>query len=288
MTRTDGRGASTGVSRLSGLWPRPLPVIMGVINCTPDSFSDGGRFLRLDRAVAHGLQLLDDGAEILDVGGESTRPGAAPVPAEEEVERVLPVIEILRRERPWAVISVDTAKPEVAKAALSNGADLVNDVTAGAAPEMLKTVSAAGAGIILMHMRGTPRTMQTETRYHHVVAEVTHFLRGRLRAAISAGIPAAAVWLDPGIGFGKDDAGNLALLAALPELATLGQPVVVGPSRKSFIGRMTEATPEERLPGTLAALIPAMQCPRSVVRVHDPGPVLQFLTVARGIEEAKP
>jgi len=130
--------------------------------------------------------------------------------------------------------------------------------------------------------------MQAETRYHHVVAEVVHFLRGRLRAAMSARIPADAVWLDPGIGFGKDVAGNLELLAALPELGTLGHPVVVGPSRKSFIGRMTGAAPEERLPGTLAALTSALQCPRSVVRVHDPGPVLQFLTVARGIEEAKP
>ncbi len=288
MTRTNGRGASTGAGRLNGLWPRPLPVIMGVLNCTPDSFSDGGRFLRLDHAVAHGLQLLNDGADILDVGGESTRPGATAVSPEEELERIIPVIETLRRERPGAVISVDTTKPEVAEAALSSGADLVNDVTAGTAPGMLETVSRAGAGIILMHMRGTPRTMQAETRYHHVVAEVTQFLRNRLQAAMSAGIPPSSVWLDPGIGFGKDAAGNLALLAALPELATLGHPVVVGPSRKSFIGRMTGAEPEHRLPGTLAALAPALSCPRSVVRVHDPAPALQFLTVARGIQEANP
>lgn len=261
---------------------------MGVLNRTPDSFSDGGRFLQLDHAVAHGLQLLDDGADILDVGGESTRPGATAVSPEEELKRVIPVIEALRRERPEAIISVDTTKPEVAAAALSSGADLVNDVTAGAAPGMLETVSRAGAGIILMHMRGTPRTMQGKTRYHHVVAEVTQFLRNRLQAALSAGIPPGSVWLDPGIGFGKDDAGNLALLAALPELGTLGHPVVVGPSRKSFIGRMTGASPKDRLPGTLAALTPALRCARSVVRVHDPAPALQFLTVARGIEEANP
>lgn len=283
-----GGGASTGADRLARLWPRRLPVVMGILNCTPDSFSDGGRFLDLDRGVAHGLRLLDEGAEILDVGGESTRPGAEPVSAGEEIRRVVPVIETLRRERPEVVISVDTAKTEVAREALAAGADLVNDVTAGAAAGMLEVVADAGAGIVLMHMRGTPRTMQSETRYDHVVAEVAAFLRDRLRAAVDTGVRRDAVWLDPGIGFGKDDAGNTALLAALPDLAALGQPVLVGPSRKSFIGRMTGAPVEQRLPGTLAALLPALACPRAVVRVHDPAPAIQFLTVAAAIREARP
>ncbi len=283
-----GGGASTGANRLARLWPRRLPVVMGILNCTPDSFSDGGRFLDLDRGVAHGLRLLDEGAEILDVGGESTRPGAEPVSAGEEIRRVVPVIETLRRERPEVVISVDTAKTEVAREALAAGADLVNDVTAGTAAGMLEVVADAGAGIVLMHMRGTPRTMQSETRYDHVVAEVAAFLRDRLRAAVDTGVRRDAVWLDPGIGFGKDDAGNTALLAALPDLAALGQPVLVGPSRKSFIGRMTGAPVEQRLPGTLAALLPALACPRAVVRVHDPAPAIQFLTVAAAIREARP
>lgn len=291
MRREAGGGAPTGaggVDRLARLWPRRLPAVMGILNCTPDSFSDGGRFLELDRAVAHGLRLLDEGAQILDVGGESTRPGAEPVSAGEEIRRVVPVIEILRRERPEALLSVDTSKTEVARAALEAGADLVNDVTAGAAPGMLEAVAAARAGVVLMHMRGTPRTMQRETRYDHVVAEVAAFLRDRLRAAVDAGVRRDAVWLDPGIGFGKDDAGNTALLAALPDLGALGQPVLVGPSRKSFIGRMTGAPVEERLPGTLAALLPALDCPRAVVRVHDPAPAIQFLTVAKAILEARP
>ncbi len=283
-----GGGASTGADRLARLWPRRLPVVMGILNCTPDSFFDGGRFLDLDRGVAHGLRLLDEGAEILDVGGESTRPGAGPVSAGEEIRRVVPVIETLRRERPEVVISVDTAKTEVAREALAAGADLVNDVTAGTAAGMLEVVADAGAGIVLMHMRGTPRTMQSETRYDHVVAEVAAFLRDRLRAAVDTGVRRNAVWLDPGIGFGKDDAGNTALLAALPDLAALGQPVLVGPSRKSFIGRMTGAPVEQRLPGTLAALLPALACPRAVVRVHDPAPAIQFLTVAAAIREARP
>ncbi len=291
MRPAAGGGTPTGAggaARLARLWPRPLPVVMGILNCTPDSFSDGGRFLELDRAVAHGLRLLEEGAEIVDVGGESTRPGAEPVPARMEIQRVVPVIETLRRERPEALISVDTSKTEVAREALDAGADLVNDVTAGAAPGMLEAVAESGAGVVLMHMRGTPRTMQGETRYDHVVAEVASFLRDRLRAAVDAGVRRDAVWLDPGIGFGKDDAGNIELLAALPDLAALGQPVLVGPSRKSFIGRITGAPVGERLPGTLAALLPALRCPRAVVRVHDPAPVAQFLTVARAILEATP
>jgi len=282
------RLAGEPADRLAALWPATRPHVMGVLNCTPDSFSDGGRYLDIARAVARGTELVEEGAAIIDVGGESTRPGADPVPADEEIRRVVPVIRDLRRRHPESVLSVDTAKPEVASAALEAGADLVNDVTAGRDPGMFPLIARAGAGIVLMHMRGTPRTMQADTRYTHVVAEVVRFLRTRMEAAEAAGIHPGSVWLDPGIGFGKDDAGNVALLAALPDLAALGRPVVLGPSRKSFIGRMTGAPVEARLPGTLAALAPALECPRAVVRVHDAAAARQYLTIAGAIREAVP
>lgn len=259
---------------------------MGIVNCTPDSFSDGGRFLDPGRAIAHGLSMLEGGAQIIDIGGESTRPNSDGVRAAVEIERVLPVIAELRRQRPEALLSVDTSKAEVAEAALEAGADLVNDVSGGRDKAMFGVVTAHGAGIILMHMRGTPRRMQAHTRYDHVVAEVHAFLRSRAHAACAAGIAPDRVWLDPGIGFGKDDAGNLALLAALPELAAAGHPVVFGPSRKSFIGRLTGARVENRLPGTLAALVPAIPLERAVVRVHDPEAVVQFLQIAACIRGA--
>ncbi len=259
---------------------------MAVVNCTPDSFSDGGRFGDPDSALAHAEALLGAGADIIDVGGESTRPGAPPVRAAKELERVIPVISELRRRHPDAAISVDTSKTAVAARALDAGADLVNDVTAASDSGMLEVVAERNAGIALMHMRGTPRTMQADTHYDDVVAEVHAFLRGRGAAAVSAGIPRDRVWLDPGIGFGKDAEGNLELLAALRRLAGLGHPVLVGPSRKSFIGQITGAAADERLPGTLAALIPALSLERVVVRVHDAGPVLQFLEVAHRLREA--
>lgn len=272
--------------RLAGLWPRSRPLIMAVVNCTPDSFSDGGRHLRPENAVTHAERLLDDGADLVDVGGESTRPGAEPVPPGEEARRVLPVIRALRQRRPDAVISVDTRRATVAAAALAEGADVVNDVTAGRDPELLPLVAGSGAAVVLMHMRGEPRTMQQDLFYDHPVAEVHAFLRDRAAAATAAGIPRDRVWLDPGIGFGKDDAANLALLGALPELSACGHPVVVGPSRKSFLGRLTGAPVGERLPGTLAALIPALGLPRVVVRVHEAAPVRQFLDLATLLGEA--
>jgi len=274
------------LSDLAARWDRGLPAVMGVLNCTPDSFSDGGRYLDPAAAVAHGAALFAAGAQIVDVGGESTRPGADPVPAAEEIRRVVPVIRELHRTHPGRAISVDTSKAEVAEAALDAGADIVNDVTAGADPEMLPLVAERGAAIVLMHMRGEPRTMQEDTSYTHVVAEVHGFLAARARAAMEAGIDADDVWLDPGIGFGKDDPGNLALLAAAPDLAALGHPVVVGPSRKSFIGRLTGAPAADRLPGTLAALHPLLACPRAVVRVHDPAAAVQYLAVAAAVAGA--
>ncbi len=262
------------------------PAIMGILNVTPDSFSDGGLFLEHQAAVARGLEMLAEGAVIVDVGGESTRPGAAPVPAEEEAARVVPVVAALAQKAPQAVLSVDTSKPDVAEKALAAGAQLVNDVTAGGDPRMLEVVAQAEAGIVLMHMRGTPQTMQQDTRYTHVVAEVAEFLAARADAALAAGVPKERIFLDPGIGFGKDLEGNLALLRALPHLAALGFALVLGVSRKSFIGHLTGAGVGDRLPGSLAALLPALGCPQVVVRVHDVAATKQFLQVAQAVRAA--
>jgi len=261
---------------------------MGVLNRTPDSFSDGGRSFELDDALRRAEELVESGADIIDVGGESTRPGAQPVDAPEELRRVVPVISEIRRRWPGVVLSVDTSKIEVAASSLDAGADLVNDVTAGSAPGILDLVARSNAGIVLMHMRGEPRTMQSDISYANVVAEVHEYLRGRAAAAVSAGIPSHRVWLDPGIGFGKGDEGNLALLAALPDLAAIGHPVLIGPSNKTFIGHLTGADLANRLPGTLAALSPAVGIERAVVRVHDASATIQFLEIARRLHEASP
>ena len=272
--------------RLDELWISRGPVVMGIVNATPDSFSDGGLFLASDAAVAEGERHLEAGARIIDIGGESTRPGAEKVEKDEERRRVVPVIRELHKRHPSAVLSVDTSKVAVAESALSAGVEIVNDVSAGTEPGMLELVAAHRAAIVLMHRRGTPATMQLDTGYDDLVAEVHGWLRERAAAALAAGVLRENIWLDPGIGFGKDDAGNLSLLAALPDLAAAGHPVVVGPSRKSFIGRLTQTTVEDRLAGTLAALIPSIGMDRVVVRVHDPGPVVQFLRLGRLIAEA--
>jgi len=279
-TTTSGHERTDAATRIDELWASCRPLVMGIVNCTPDSFSDGGRFLDNRDAIAEAERHLAAGAIIVDVGGESTRPGANPVGADDECRRVLPVIGELRRRHPGAMISIDTTKVAVAAAALAAGADLVNDVSAAAEDGMLELVAEQRTGIVLMHRRGTPGTMQQDTRYDDVVAEVHGFLRERASAAVDAGVPAHRVWLDPGIGFGKDDAGNLALLAALPELAACGHPVVVGPSRKSFIGHLTGAPVEDRLGGTLGALVPSIGLERLVVRVHEPAPTIQFLDIA--------
>lgn len=273
-------------TRLDELWPRRRPVVMAILNCTPDSFSDGGRFLDLSAALNHGEDLIRDGADIVDIGGESTRPGADSVSADEELRRVLPVVSELRNRHPEMPLSVDTSKAEVAAAALEAGADLINDVAAASDHRLLDLVATHDAAIVLMHRRGRPRTMQNDTEYDDVVAEVKEFLSQRAAAATEAGIPAHRVWIDPGIGFGKDVGGNLRLLAALPEFANLGHPVLVGASRKSFIGEISGADVAARLPGSLAALIPTIQLPRVVVRVHDPRPSVQFLEIASRLVEA--
>ncbi len=249
------------------------PAVMGIVNVTPDSFSDGGRFLDADAAVAHGRELVAAGADLLDVGGESTRPGAAPVDEAEELRRVVPVVARLAAEVDVPV-GIDTTKAVVASAALDAGARIVNDVSAGRHdPAMLSTVARAGAGLVLMHMLGEPRTMQDDPRYDDVVDEVGEFLVARIEAAVGAGVPRAAICADPGIGFGKRAEHNLALLAALADLrARVGVPVLVGTSRKTFLA--PQEPPEARADATLATVVWSLDHGASIVRVHDVAPVV--------------
>ncbi len=249
---------------------------MGVVNVTPDSFSDGGAYLATGDAVAHALQLVRDGAEILDVGGESTRPGAEPVGAAEELGRVLPVLEGLAAAGNTALVSIDTSKAEVARAALDAGARIVNDVTAlRGDPEMGALIAEREVDCCLMHMLGEPRTMQREPRYADVVDEVKSFLAERLAHAVGQGIDERRVMLDPGIGFGKTTAHNLELLRRLTELTELGRPIVIGTSRKSFLSVLAREPrrEDERLAGTIATNVLAYERGASVFRVHDVGPV---------------
>ncbi len=265
---------------------------MGILNVTPDSFSDGGLYMDAHAAVAHAVSLVREGAEIVDVGGESTRPGAEPVSEDEELRRVLPVVGGIAAhdwgaERPQ--ISIDTSKASVARAALEAGASLVNDVSAlRADPQMAGVVADGGAECCLMHMLGQPRTMQKDPRYTDVVDEVMAFLEERLAAAVGAGIREELILLDPGIGFGKTVAHNLELLERLDELTALGRPLVVGTSRKSFLGRIIAAAegsgaPDQlarRLPGTIATNVLAFERGARVFRVHDVAPVRAALSVA--------
>jgi len=254
---------------------------MGVVNVTPDSFSDGGQFLDADAAVEHGLRLTAEGADILDVGGESTRPGADPVSEDEELGRVVPVIERLASDG-RARLSIDTTKVAVARAALDAGASLVNDVSAFRFdPGMAALVAETGVGCCLMHMLGKPRTMQEAPRYDDVVSEVKAFLEERLAFAVSEGVDEERVWLDPGIGFGKTVEHNLELLRRLDEIVAIGRPVVVGTSRKSFLGKLAGGRDEgERLPGTIATNVLALERGASVFRVHDVAQNADALAVA--------
>ncbi len=256
--------------------------IMGVVNVTPDSFSDGGLYLDPAAAISHGRRLAAEGAGILDIGGESTRPGAPSVPADEELSRVIPVIEGLARPGTGAQISVDTSKAAVAAEALRAGASLVNDVTAlRGDPELAAVIADSGAQCCLMHMLGTPRTMQDDPRYEDVVREVKAFLQERVAFAVEAGIGEERILIDPGIGFGKTAAHNLELLRRLDELVELGVPVLVGTSRKSFLGRLTgRGEPQDRLAGTIASCVMAYERGASVFRVHDVAPVRDALTIA--------
>jgi dihydropteroate synthase len=267
--------------------PAPAPShtafrVMGVVNVTPDSFSDGGEYLEAEAAVRHGLEMERSGASILDIGGESTRPGALPVSAAEELARVLPVIKGLRAGGSSAQISIDTSKAEVAAAAIDAGATLVNDVTAFRGdPEMAELVASRGVDCCLMHMLGEPRTMQLDPQYDDVVGDVKAFLAERMTFAMQRGIAQARIMLDPGIGFGKTLEHNLELLRRLDELVALGVPVVIGTSRKSFLGRLTgRSDPHDRLPGTIATNVLAYERGARVFRVHDVGPAVDALKVA--------
>jgi dihydropteroate synthase len=255
--------------------------IMGVVNVTPDSFSDGGLFLDTDDAVRHALELAAEGADILDVGGESTRPGSEPVAEDEERRRVVPVLERVAAARAGVQLSVDTSKHEVAGAALDAGATYVNDVTAFRAdPGMAGLVAERGVECCLMHMLGEPRTMQEDPRYEDVVSDVKAFLEERLAFAVAEGVPEERVMLDPGIGFGKTLEHNLELLRRLDEIVALGRPIVVGTSRKSFLGRITGREVGQRLPGTIATNVLALERGASVFRVHEVAPVRDALAVA--------
>jgi dihydropteroate synthase len=259
------------------------PVIMGIVNVTPDSFSDGGLFLDADAAVEQGQRLAAEGAAILDVGGESTRPGADPVPEEEELRRVLPVVERLAADGGGGLdVSIDTTKAAVARAALEAGATIVNDVSAFRFDaELAGVVAEAGAGCCLMHMLGEPRTMQDDPRYDDVVSDVKAFLEERLAFAVAEGVEEERIWLDPGIGFGKTVRHNLELLRRLDEIVAIGRPIVVGASRKSFLGRLAGGRDErERLPGTIAANVLALERGATVFRVHDVAQNADALAVA--------
>ena len=264
-------------------------LLVGVVNVTPDSFSDGGLHLDAEAAVAHGLRLAEEGADLLDVGGESTRPGAEPVPADDEIARVVPVIERLAGRLPDMPVSVDTRKPEVARAALAAGASIVNDVGAGTEPGMFGAVRETGAGMVLMHMRGEPRTMQAEPRYIDVVVEVTAYLRERLEVAAAAGIERERLCADPGIGFGKDLGHNLELLRAVGRMrAALEVPLLVGPSRKRFIGSLTGADdPADRVEGTAGAVAWCAAQGADLVRVHDVRAMRRVVQVVDAIARPK-
>lgn len=267
----------------------PGPLLIGILNVTPDSFSDGGDFLDLERAAKQAATLLDEGARIIDVGGESTRPGSDPVSPKEELNRVLPVIRGILGDRPDTIVSIDTYRAATASVALEAGASIVNDVTAlRGDPELAGVVAEAGCPMILMHMLGEPKTMQQDPRYENVVMEVREFLAERAAHAEAAGVAPENIILDPGIGFGKALEHNLALLKNLYAFAELGYPVLVGTSRKSFIGRISGVEEaRERVPGTVAANVLAYERGATIFRVHDVRANREALEVAEAIMRAR-
>jgi len=283
----DARGCMIK-TRHGTLDARRRTVLMGIINVTPDSFYDGGRRLDPDRAVADGMSMVEAGADVLDIGGESTRPGAGIVSMEEELQRVLPVIQGLRRHLK-VPISIDTYKAQVARAALFEGADVVNDISAlRFDPQMALLVAAEKVPVVLMHMQATPQTMQAEPRYTDVLREVQDFLAFQVRFAIEAGVDRENIIIDPGIGFGKTLEHNLTLLRGLPTLASMGQPLLVGASRKTFIGKILRLEPDERLEGSLAAAIAAVFGGAHIIRVHDVNETRKAIRVADAIRFGVP
>jgi dihydropteroate synthase len=261
----------------------PRPVIMGIVNVTPDSFSDGGQFADPGAAAAHAFQLEADGAQIVDLGGESTRPGAPDVPVDDEIRRVVPVVRALAGKlKAW--ISIDTRKAAVAQAALEAGADMINDVSALGDRAMGPLLAKAGRPVVLMHMRGTPQTMQASPLYDDVVRTVGHYLANTLQRCAEYGIDLEQTVIDPGLGFGKTVEHNLLLLRDLGQLAKLGRPILIGPSRKSYLGRILGAEPADRLMGTVASCVWTRAHGAAIFRVHDVAPVAQALRVTEAIE----
>jgi dihydropteroate synthase len=256
---------------------------MGVLNVTPDSFSDGGRFVDFDRALAHARTMLADGADIIDIGGESTRPGALPTAEADEIGRVVPITEALARD--GILVSIDTMKPRVMRAAIDAGASMINDVRALQAPGALDAVAKSDVAVCLMHMQGEPRTMQRAPVYRDVVADVRDFLRARTVACKSAGVAAERIVVDPGFGFGKTVAHNLRLIRELSSIASLGFPVLLGTSRKSSLGKLIGRTADDRLAASIAAAIAAVAHGASIVRVHDVRETVDALNVWRAIED---
>lgn len=267
--------------------PRELPLLMGIVNVTPDSFSDGGSFTDPQRAIDHALQLAADGANILDLGGESTRPGALAVPVDEELRRVVPVIERLRQQTD-RLISVDTTKAEVARQSLQVGADIVNDISGLTFDSEMPSVCAdTGCGVIAMHIQGTPQTMQNDPQYDDVVASVCRFLSDRLRFLEEAGIPRERIVLDPGIGFGKTARHNIDLLSRIPDLKALGRPVLIGHSRKRFLAKVLGRPVDERTSGTIGVSLAVAALGADIIRIHDVretrDALLAWHTILRGL-----
>ena len=266
-----------------------IPELMGVLNVTPDSFSDGGRYREVGAAVDRGVQLFDEGADLVDVGGESTRPGADPVGVEEECDRVIPVVAQLAARCPGKTISIDTSKPAVAQRAVDAGATVINDVTGIADEAMAQIAARSGAAIVAMHMRGAPKTMQRDTRYSDLLGEIEAFLRERIAIARASGVPDDRIWIDPGIGFGKAPADNPAIIAAIPRLAALGHRLVIGTSRKTFIGHLTgRADPGDRLAGSIGAALAAAEGGAHIVRVHDVAATRDALVVWAACRSGSP
>jgi dihydropteroate synthase len=264
------------------------PLVVGILNLTPDSFSDGGDLPTIEAVLERALQMAEQGADLLDIGAESTRPGAAAVGAAEQLQRILPALDLLAKQI-GLPLSVDTRSAEVARRALAAGATVINDVSALSDPDMPAAVREADAGLVLMHMRGTPQTMQDHATYADAVGEVTDELGHRFRHALAAGVPAANIVLDPGIGFAKTAEHNLALLAGLDRLAVLGRPLLIGPSRKSFIGQILGGVaPRARIAGTVAACVAGLLRGARLFRVHDVAPVREALDVAEAIRRASP
>lgn len=258
------------------------PRVMGIVNVTPDSFSDGGKFSSTDSAVAHGLQLIAEGADILDIGGESTRPGATPVSLGDELKRVIPVIEALSAVT-TVPLSIDTYKPEVMRAAIQAGADIVNDIRALQEEGALEVVANSNAGVCLMHMQGTPQTMQINPGYADVVAEVKQFLEDRLDAALARGIAKERILLDPGFGFGKTTEHNIALIQHLDSLAGIGLPLLVGLSRKSVLGRISGGDEQQRLSASIAASVISAMKGAKILRVHDVKATVNALKIVTAV-----